>query len=230
MSRFGSLAKIYVRYASLKGWSTRKDVVREKIAEWEADGTGTFALAATFHETGVDQCAHLGFDAGEVAVNSSIQTLSTTVAGTGHRNRDGSWRTEIAAQCERHEQVRLKREPENEFDANAVAVLRRTGGQFGYLRMQDAEIAVERLAKGQRMRAVVRDILPFAGITVTVDLPPRGDLTACKEWYQQFKKGIKPRFESRTQTCTVRLAVFFLDQSVTTDEWKKHLTRWKAAH
>jgi hypothetical protein len=65
----------------------------------------------------------------------------TTVAGVSYRNADGSKRTDIIQQCDVGAVLELRPEPDNQFDPNAVAVVRLgLGEQLGYL---DARLASE---------------------------------------------------------------------------------------
>ncbi|MGC1783476.1 MAG: HIRAN domain-containing protein [Acidobacteriaceae bacterium] len=61
-----------------------------------------------------------------------------TVAGASHRNADGTNRRRIIGECDIGELLYLRREPENAYDANAVAVERFEGGQLGYLPARSA--------------------------------------------------------------------------------------------
>ena len=71
MARKGSqytddqLAEMYRRYASLKGWSTRDDIVRDKVELWRGMSIGLVGFAIEFHETGKDHCKHTGRNAEE---------------------------------------------------------------------------------------------------------------------------------------------------------------------
>ena len=71
----------------------------------------------------------------------------TKIAGTSHRNSDGSSRTKAIKECEIAEELELRHEPENSFDPNAVAVLRKSGEQLGYL---DARLAGEVVRDARR--------------------------------------------------------------------------------
>jgi HIRAN domain len=63
------------------------------------------------------------------------------VVGASHANSDGSSRVRIIRRCEVGDALELRPEPENPFDANAMAICRRdTGEQLGYL---EARLASE---------------------------------------------------------------------------------------
>ena len=57
------LAKMYRRYAELKGWSTRDEVVQDKVQAWRDSSIGSVGLAIDFYETGTDNAKHLGRNA-----------------------------------------------------------------------------------------------------------------------------------------------------------------------
>lgn len=62
------------------------------------------------------------------------------VAGASHRNPDRTSRTRVIAECSVFENLELRPEPNNQFDANAMAICRKTTGeQLGYLEARLAE-------------------------------------------------------------------------------------------
>jgi hypothetical protein len=75
-----------------------------------------------------------------IAQSNRIRHFFTKVAGVSHKNRDGTRRQRILANCIPLEQLVLIHEDENPFDPNAIAVKRQNGEQIGYLR---AELATE---------------------------------------------------------------------------------------
>jgi hypothetical protein len=65
----------------------------------------------------------------------------TKVAGASHLNLDRTSRTRIIGKCEVFETLEFRPEPNNEFDSNAIAIVRRkTDEQLGYL---EADLATE---------------------------------------------------------------------------------------
>ena len=80
------------------------------------------------------------------------------VVGVTHSNPDGTSRQRIIAGCYPCEVLRLQPEPENPVDKNAIAVLRASGKQIGYL---DAELACEvagRIACGWHYIPIIKEI------------------------------------------------------------------------
>jgi hypothetical protein len=76
----------------------------------------------------------------EAAINGTIplrdqeKAFYTTVAGTSHRNPDGTSRIKAIKECEVLDSLSLVWEQENKFDPNAIAVRDpATGDQLGYL-------------------------------------------------------------------------------------------------
>lgn len=62
------------------------------------------------------------------------------VVGESHWNYDGSSRQEILTRCQEGELLVFVREPDNEYDPNAIAVCRFNGEQIGYL---DRDLAAD---------------------------------------------------------------------------------------
>ena len=82
-----------------------------------------------------------------VPLSAREKCFYSKIAGTSHRNRDGSSRTRAIRECSVMEQLDLQHEPENPYDPNAVAVLRKSGEQLGYL---DARLAGEVVRDARR--------------------------------------------------------------------------------
>ena len=80
------------------------------------------------------------------------------VAGVTHENEDGTSRQEILKRCEKLEFLRLKPEPGNPVDRDAIAVLRRNGEQLGYLDRRLAGETHNRIQKGERWEAMLTAI------------------------------------------------------------------------
>jgi len=68
-----------------------------------------------------------------VIQSARLPAMSLAVVGARHANADGSNRAAEIAVCEPGEVVLLVPEPDNEFDARAVAVLSNRGVQIGYI-------------------------------------------------------------------------------------------------
>jgi hypothetical protein len=87
-----------------------------------------------------------------------LKSFYTTVAGTSHRNPDRTSRARIIRECSIAEILELRPEPENRYDANAIAVCRRsTGEQLGYLDRRLASEVTRDLKKyGQLWVAILR--------------------------------------------------------------------------
>jgi hypothetical protein len=61
------------------------------------------------------------------------KSFYTKVAGSTHRNKDGTSRKPIIAKCHVGEILELIHEPDNPVDPNAIRVCRKDGSQLGYL-------------------------------------------------------------------------------------------------
>ncbi|WP_221029603.1 hypothetical protein [Actomonas aquatica] len=131
---FDKLVEIYIRYAALKGWSTRREVAEDKVDSWLTSSIGPVGIAISFHEEGVDHLSHMGIDAGARAKSDSIQHIMVTLAGTEYPNEDGSSRVAAALTCEPFEVLGFAHEPGNQYDPRAFRVFRRlTGKRLGYI-------------------------------------------------------------------------------------------------
>jgi hypothetical protein len=96
------------------------------------------------------------------------------VAGTGFKNSDGTDRSEVIRRhCKNGMNVRLVREPSNEHDPNAIAVLMKVPRvfgllgarefQIGYIKSAAAQSVAARMDSGQRVTAVVTSFFAPAG-------------------------------------------------------------------
>ena len=112
----------------------------------------------------------LGYDAEARAIGSKIQEVLVILAGTAHRNLDGTHRQEIAAQCYPGEFLRLTHEPDNQFDENAVGVFRESGEQLGYLPRRFAAEMVSRMKQGFKHAAVMKGTASASTLHVNVNL------------------------------------------------------------
>src|ERR1700740_1791548 len=84
--------------------------------------------------------------------------IFTKVAGASHRNQNGSDRQRILRRCTAAEELRLIAEPDNPFDANAIAVCRGNGEQLGYLGQRLAEEMHRWMARGENWSAVLTEV------------------------------------------------------------------------
>ncbi len=88
----------------------------------------------------------------------------TKVTGVTQRNADGSLRQDIIEDLEDEWRARgalklsLRREPDNPYDRNAVAVLDQEGRQIGYLSRQVASTVAPRLDRGEVVHAELRAV------------------------------------------------------------------------
>ena len=80
------------------------------------------------------------------------------VAGTTHRNPDGTSRQQIALTLAPHDELTLQAEPDNPWDANAIAVLTAGGEQLGYLEARLAREVTLRWKRCIRTRCFVRAV------------------------------------------------------------------------
>jgi hypothetical protein len=196
------LVEIYRQYAQLKGWSTNERTVRDKVEAWVDSSIGPVGLAIQFHERRTDGAKHLGYDAEARAGGASIQRLTVTLAGTEYANSDGTSRQEIAAQCAPLEVLRVRHEPDNRFDPNAVGVFRKNRQQLGYLPRRLAAETVTRMNQGFRHVAVIDAVKTSNKFVIDIG---RG---------------------TTANPCDVVIALFIVEPSVQTEEWEKYYRSW----
>lgn len=119
--------------------------------------------------------AHLIPDPGDVPLTPGY----SKIAGVTMRNDNGIERQDIiAARCEEGDALALVREPDNEFDYNAIAVYHIGGDgkafQLGYIGAELAEEMAERLDDGAPVTARITDITggkpgkPTLGVNIEI--------------------------------------------------------------
>lgn len=86
-----------------------------------------------------------------------------SVYGTKFPNNDGSLRQEIISGMNASSIVILRREPENPYDRNAVAV-DTLGGQIGYLSKENAAEVAPIMDSGKKVHATLVSINGSSGI------------------------------------------------------------------
>ena len=85
--------------------------------------------------------------------------IRTWVTGPTKKNPDGTKRENIIKKCESGEEVMLVREPDNPYDKNAIAVLRESGEQIGYISRKYNERLAKHLDNGEPYYAFVEKIV-----------------------------------------------------------------------
>jgi len=88
-----------------------------------------------------------------------VADLMVKVVGVSHKNLDGSSRQEILAEIFKAEgvfSITLVREPENEYDSNAIMVFA-NGKQVGYIGKDEATLLSPLMDAGVRFEAEVFD-------------------------------------------------------------------------
>lgn len=81
------------------------------------------------------------------------------VSGIRHKNSDGTSRQAILKKCHKGDAIKLIREPNNPYDALAVAVFHvPTGKQIGYLRKETAENIAPEMDVGEEFKVKISDL------------------------------------------------------------------------
>ncbi|HEV3137063.1 MAG TPA: HIRAN domain-containing protein [Pirellulales bacterium] len=94
----------------------------------------------------------------EADILAPARSFHSKIAGVSKENQDGSNRQLIIRSCNVGESLVAKREPQNRFDKNAVALNRRFGQQLGYLNSELAAEVAPWLDQGQRVEMIISDI------------------------------------------------------------------------
>src|SRR5450432_644542 len=83
----------------------------------------------------------------------------TKIAGVSHKNDDGSSRQAIIKRCTVGEELKLVRDPTNQFDRNAIKIFRKNAQQLGFI---PAHVAASGLANeidsGEFVSCVISNI------------------------------------------------------------------------
>ena len=88
----------------------------------------------------------------------SGKSFNSKVVGVTKRNAERKSRQTIIKDCRVGELLELLREPDNEFDANAVKVCRRNGQQIGYLNSNVARTIAPLLDEGETVHVCITDL------------------------------------------------------------------------
>lgn len=74
-----------------------------------------------------------------------------TIAGTSHRNDDGTSRCRLIAQCDSGDSLQLVHDALNAYDGNAIEVLNEDDEQLGYLNRHTAEEVARNLSRKRKL-------------------------------------------------------------------------------
>jgi hypothetical protein len=89
-----------------------------------------------------------------------------------------SYRQKAIKHCREGDQINLRREPKNKYDSNAVAVLRKSGEQIGYLSREDAEWVARIMDAGDTVEARIKWLTggtrdkPTYGVVIDINTTP----------------------------------------------------------
>lgn len=94
------------------------------------------------------------------------KSVVSRVAGISHPNKDGSRRDLIVCrQCDKNSEIVLKREPNNPYDSNAIAVYVKSSTMFGLFKSLD-QIGYIKEKLANRLAKLMDEGKP---VTVSVD-------------------------------------------------------------
>jgi hypothetical protein len=83
---------------------------------------------------------------------------STRVVGVSFPNSDGTSRQKIIKKLLEGEKIFLKREPENEYDPNAIKVLTEDKKQIGYIQKELARLLAPRFDRKEKYKSEIMSI------------------------------------------------------------------------
>ena len=84
--------------------------------------------------------------------------IKTKVVGVTKRNEDGQSRQELIELLDPGDELYLEREPDNEYDENAIAVFNESWEQIGYLSRKVAEELAPLMDEGYETKCIVTAI------------------------------------------------------------------------
>lgn len=101
-----------------------------------------------------------------------MTSYTCNLAGESHRQ-------DVIRRCHEGERVILKREPDNEYDGNAVAVFRLNGDHIAYLSRENAEWVARVMDEGRQLDAKIKWITggtrdkPSRGVLIDITIDTR---------------------------------------------------------
>ncbi len=127
-----------------------RDSLAEKIAELGLDSKGVLSPS----QKAARAAEKLAAVKPVRSAGTPVRILATRIAGTSHIDNYEEVVDGLALQ----ERLELRREPLNEADSRAVAILDKAGRRVGYIPQSDNKVVSELLDEGQSLYARVQDI------------------------------------------------------------------------
>ena len=127
-----------------------RDSLAEKIAELGLDSKGVLSPS----QKAARAAEKLAAVKPVRSAGTPVRILATRIAGTSHIDNYEEVVDGLALQ----ERLELRREPLNEADSCAVAILDKAGRRVGYIPQSDNKVVSELLDEGQSLYARVQDI------------------------------------------------------------------------
>jgi len=141
------------------------------------------------------------------------ESFYTKVVGVTHENEYGESRQEIIRErLYEYDSLDLRREPDNEYDNNAIAVYTDTGEQIGYLSSEVAEELAPLMDDGWEVKAVVKDITgdegKISGVNIEIEKIPPSQVKI-KPVSKPTKQTSAPKQSKKNFFVALFLCVFF---------------------
>lgn len=127
-----------------------RDSLAEKIVELGLDSKGVLSPS----QKAARVAEKLASAKQEGQAGTPVRILATRIAGTSHIDNY----EEVVDNLVLQERLELRREPLNEADSRAVAILDKAGRRVGYIPQSDNKVVSELLDEGQSLYARVQDI------------------------------------------------------------------------
>lgn len=86
-----------------------------------------------------------------------VKNVDLRVAGVSFANKDGRKRQDIIKAMTEQSTVMLVREPQNEYDKNAIAIMT-IDGQVGYIDKNNAMVMAQMMDAGEHFEAKVLEV------------------------------------------------------------------------
>ena len=115
-----------------------------------------------------------------------MRRIVSKIAGITYNNYNGTNRQLILQRCHTGERLSLEREPDNQYDSNAIGVCRENGEQLGFLNQNLASQLAPELDRGYNSIVELTEITgashDIRGANIKILIFPHGDSSKYNEW------------------------------------------------
>lgn len=156
--------------------------------------------------------------------------IKTKVVGVTKRNEDGQSRQELIELLDPGDELYLEREPDNEYDENAIAVFNESWEQIGYLSRKVAEELAPLMDEGYETKCIVTAITggsddkPSFGCNIEITVYSPEEWAVLNHQKQPEPEELKP---SQEVAVTVTPISDQVKQSETSTQEKTPQQKWE---